>query len=182
VAIIFPRLAGELSVIVFVAHGEITRNTHLVQHTESQPELPLKEKANPWGLGLSLAFVTALALCAAFMAVDMRKTRNGQLEQFSESTGAGDLKFVPLESFVASDGPPKISVNGVSVQIMPAPKIGVRDSRMLRVEKDAATGVSIYRTEQANLKGQRLKGAGDNSPIYFVKVGVNEYVQARYAK
>jgi len=161
-----------------VARGLTSRLTRVVKEVESQIELPLEEKANPWGARIMCLFVLMLAGVTAMVARDYQNVR--KLEAFSENTAVGDYKLVNLDAFPANEAP-RVMINETPALIIASPRISVRDSRMRRVEKDEATGISIYTTDASNLKGQRLKGASDG-PLNFVKVKSGEYVQARVGK
>lgn len=151
-----------------------------MKEAESQIELPLEEKANRWGVRLGVLFILMLAAVTAMVAIDYRNV--DKLEAFAENTAVGDYKLVNLDSFPSTEGAPRVTINETPALIIPSPRISVRDSRMRRVDKDAATGISIYTTDASNLKGQRLKGAGDDGPLHFVKIKSGEYVQARMGK
>jgi hypothetical protein len=110
---------------------------------------------------LGAALLAGLALMLALAARDHH--RRAELETVEEATAVGDKALVTLPASVRWQGRP--------LRIEEGKRESLRDTRMRRVGRDEASGVSIYQY-------QPPPGKAPPPLALYLKAGPNEYLRA----
>lgn len=139
------------------------------QANQEQLPAPYRRAA----LWISGALVAGLAVIAGTTAID--RARVHKLEQFTELTGVGDTAYfvvptTPLKPPVAA-----ATLNGQLLFPVSYEMLDPRDTNMLRVGRDDATGLTVYRPRKP------LKGEGERPReiFYYLKTAPNRYLKVR---
>ena len=121
------------------------------------------------------ALLLALLLIIALALID--RLRERPLEQFLEISAVGDTVYFgrPALDNKAAFAEPVAVLDGVPLYIVDGNKRELKDTNMVRVGRDAASGLSIYTPR----KKDELKPSADSERVYFVKLGRNDYLQVR---
>lgn len=133
--------------------------------------------ARPAALRFAFALLAGLTLVVGLAVAD--KARRGQLETVAETTSVGDTAYFKIPD------PAKLPVIGATLHGQPlhvvsAETIEVRDTHTLRVDHDAASGLTIYQLSPAATDEERDR-AEKGRKAYLLKTEPGEYVKAQVA-
>ena len=127
-----------------------------------EPQRVFGERA---GRRLSVALLGAIAAVVAFTWRDAGKVQ--EHERFAEVTAVGDLNIFELPEHGAV-GQPVAQIEGKTWRIADLETNRFRDTRMVRVARDEARGLTLYRPHDAA-----------STDELYVKIEPNRYLRLK---
>ena len=117
---------------------------------------------------MGFAVILALAL--------IERAKSNQLERFADVSAVGDAIY--FDRRTAVEGAAVASLNGTPLHLTSTDKTEIRDTKMKRVARDAATGLGIYQLRESAGSAESDNQRRDDA-IYFLKVGRNDFVKVK---
>lgn len=127
-----------------------------------------------WGAGATrfgAIFLGLFSVVVVFAIVD--RARTAGLEQFEEVSAVGDAVY--FQRATSRQGAVAATLNGQPLYPVTDQKKELKDTNMVRVGHDQATGLTIYTPRKARSSEPQKK---EQTP-YFLKLGRNDYFEVR---